>query len=55
MNSAELTSTILGEIRSVLDTFDYAALDAAAAVEYADGKTYGDLLKEGKLPAPFSE
>jgi hypothetical protein len=32
-----------------------SALDAVAAMEYADGKTYGDLLKEGKLPAPFSE
>lgn len=32
-----------------------AALDAVAAMEYADGKTYGDLLKESKLPAPFSE
>ena len=32
-----------------------AALDAVAAMEYANGKTYGDLLKEGKLPAPFSE
>jgi hypothetical protein len=32
-----------------------AAFDAVAEQEYADGKKYGDLLKEGKLPAPFSE
>lgn len=31
------------------------ALDAVAEKEYADGKKYGDLLNEGKLPAPFSE
>ena len=31
------------------------ALDTVADQEYADGKKYGDLLKEGKLPAPFSE
>ena len=30
MTSAELTATILGEIQGVLDTFDYAALDAVA-------------------------
>lgn len=31
------------------------ALDSVAAQQYADGKTYGDLLKDGKLPAPFAE
>jgi hypothetical protein len=31
------------------------ALDAVAGQEYSDGKKYGDLFKDGKLPAPFSE
>lgn len=31
------------------------ALDTVAEQEYADGKKYGDLLKAGTLPAPFSE
>jgi hypothetical protein len=31
------------------------AFDAVADQEYADGKKYGDLLKSGALPAPFSE
>jgi len=31
------------------------AFDAVAEQEYSDGKKYGDLLKDGKLPAPFSE
>jgi len=31
------------------------ALDTVAGQEYANGKKYGDLLNEGKLPAPFSE
>lgn len=31
------------------------ALTDVEAVEYADGKTYGELLKSGKLPAPYSE
>ena len=32
-----------------------AAFDKVADQEYSDGKKYGDLLKDGKLPAPFSE
>lgn len=32
-----------------------AAFDKVADQEYADGKKYGELLKDGKLPAPFSE
>ncbi|MEZ6056805.1 MAG: hypothetical protein R3C01_08870 [Planctomycetaceae bacterium] len=32
-----------------------AAYDTAAKAEYADGKTYGELLKSGKLPAPYGE
>ena len=32
-----------------------AALDTVAAEEYTDGKTYGELLKDGQLPAPFAE
>ena len=31
------------------------AFDKVADQEYADGKKYGELLKDGKLPAPFSE
>lgn len=31
------------------------ALDTVAGEEYADGKTYGELLKDGTLPAPFAE
>jgi len=31
------------------------AFDTVAEQEYADGKKYGDLLKAGTLPAPFSE
>lgn len=31
------------------------AFDAVGDQEYADGKKYGDLLKAGSLPAPFSE
>ncbi len=29
------------------------ALDEAAKGDAGDGKTYGDLLKDGKLPAPY--
>lgn len=32
-----------------------AALDTVAAEEYTDGKTYGELLESGQLPAPFAE
>lgn len=32
-----------------------AALTEVEGKEYEDGKTYGSLLNEGKLPAPYSE
>ena len=32
-----------------------AALMEVEGKEYEDGKTYGDLLNDGKLPAPYSE
>jgi predicted alpha/beta hydrolase family esterase len=32
-----------------------AALTEVESKEYEDGKTYGSLLNEGKLPAPFKE
>lgn len=32
-----------------------AALTEVEAKEYEDGKTYGSLLNEGKLPAPFKK
>jgi hypothetical protein len=31
------------------------AFETVADQEFADGKKYGELLKDGKLPAPFSE
>jgi len=32
-----------------------AALDTIAKKDSGNGTTYGDLLKDGKLPAPYSE
>lgn len=40
----------LGEVKNAKEDMFVPALDRAAAAKNADGTTFGDLIREGKLP-----
>lgn len=52
---AKALENALGEKKVKDEEKIKAALEAVESQEYADGKTYGELLKSGQLPAPFAE
>lgn len=52
---AKALEEALGEKKVKDEAKIMAALATVEGKEYEDGKTYGQLLKDGKLPAPFAE